>query len=180
MKGLVRTLLVAAVALSVGAQAGLGQQTHQLVVNRGPGDPVVLVKGDYDQMAKDWLRDLALTVKNTQEKPVYGVDVDLSLITGRGDIKPFVVTAQFGKPEVLKTNVASPKDPCLKADKTTVLKLSGQELRRLYDFLRETGIPYPSGVMVKVRTVYFGDGSAWQSGRMVALGGSSELATKRE
>jgi hypothetical protein len=180
MNGTIRSLLVMAFVCAVGACPAEGQDAQRLAVSRTASDPIAIVEGDFDENSRDWLRALSLTVRNANAKPIYGAEFDLVLKPATAARKPLVVSLQYGRPELFKTNFATDKDRALKPEKTTLLKLTRQELEKVYDYMRATGESYPATVMVKLRAVYFGDGSAWKDGRVVAFGGAGAVARSSE
>jgi hypothetical protein len=112
-----------------------------------------------------WPWDFVLEVKNTGDRPIYGLSLLWMLRDVRApDGNPYGGTLNFGRPEfrTLPVETPKPEDVPIQPGEMYVFKLSKPSAGGLENFTKEDGVPPLTGVVVYFNFISFGDGTGWE------------------
>jgi hypothetical protein len=108
----------------------------------------------------DWLRNLTLSIKNTSDKTIVFIDIDLHFIKpGAPEDEPIYVQQFFYSPPYAPQESIAP-------GKKAEIKLTSEDFEMINRYLGQDN--YPSGaveVEIVVDEVKFDDGTFWRSGQ---------------
>ena len=152
---------------STGIAAGSGSGTtvkKNLRVDTKMSEPLTLAGGEFNQ-DEDWLKSLALTVKNTSTKNVVYAEYELVLKGVRkADGTPMTLPVYYNA-DVTKGDMQLSEAKAVKPDKTTKLSVNSKDYKKLLDDLKAIHAKPPVEATLRLRFVAFDDGSAWRDGR---------------
>jgi hypothetical protein len=117
---------------------------------------------------KDWLKTLNLNFKNTHDKSIVYMEVELEIApTGKMDL-PLRLPIRFGKrPGASKDTQESKTLNKLAPNKTKKLSLSDEMSIFLSNYMREKEIEDIDKVKVYVEFIVFEDGIGWSKGHIL-------------
>jgi hypothetical protein len=166
------TLVSSSFSITTSAFSGtLAQKKERILRHRRfPVEPIRIVHvnnlrkalklGSKFTEEDDWLKDLTLSVKNTSDKTIVFIDIDLHFIKpGAPEDEPIYVQQLFYNPPYAPQESIAP-------DKKAEIKLRSEDFEMINRYLGQDN--YPSGaveVEIIVDEVKFDDGTFWRSGR---------------
>src|SRR5262249_7924947 len=158
--GLLVALLPFAVPAPSAAATGL-------MMARFDNEPLAIEKGDYDP-ADAWLGTLQLSVRNASSKPICYAEYTLEMAGFQVDGEKMVMRLVFGDAAIAQTKRVGPDAKSLAPSKTTKLKVVSDKWSTMAAQMKRLGSPYHGNAVLKLRSVYFADGTHWQDGRIIS------------
>lgn len=146
---------VCAIMMALPQSAWAGDPT--LMIDRLDDQPLAVERGEFAPKDPEWLRTLALHVKNTGSKEISYVEFSVTLSGIDGDTVDYALA--FGSqehPTALKS---------IKPDKVAKLQWSGDDYKGLKKALADGHVFYPATAVFRLHVVAFADGSVWRDGR---------------
>ena len=133
--------------------------------------------------AADFPRNFQLEIKNTSQKPIYYLEIDLVLPESRAYFpSPLILRMFFGSRSLINQDTyASPDDPCLKPNETLVLEPYGKTAEYLYKHLVDRGLQeiVTGKILLAPQMVNFGDGTCYINSRMYKAEKTKLILLKR-
>lgn len=122
-------------------------------------------EGFQDLNNEHWPRDFQVEVKNTGDRPIYGLSLIWMLknVTAP-DGNPYGGSLNFGRPEFMTVvgEIPKPEDVPIQPGETYVFKLNKPTFEGLESFAKDQGVPPLKGVLVYFNFISFGDGTGWE------------------
>jgi hypothetical protein len=166
----VGVIAVALLNVTISTTAQSSQSKRQLD-DRVPGHLPIKIKikkekeeGFQDLANEHWPRDFQLEVKNTGDRPIYGLGLAWELTEVRApDGNIYGATLNYGRAEFMTVPGETPKpdDVPIQPGEIHVFKLSKPMADGLASFAKENHLTLKN-VMVWFRFISFGDGTGWE------------------
>ena len=136
-----------------------------LRVDKKMSEPLAIAAGEFSQ-DEDWLRTLAVTVKNTSAKNVVYAQYELVLQGVRNaNGQPMTLPVYYGSSDIVKGDMPLSEAKAVKPDKTTKLSVNSKDYKKLLEDLKAIHAKPPVEATLRLRFVCFDDGTAWRDGR---------------
>jgi hypothetical protein len=114
-----------------------------------------------DLKDENWVREFELEVKNTGDKPIYVIYIELITDVKLGNI-PLVFSLVYGRAELGDIiTKAEPDDPSIKPGETYVFKIHPGQVPAWEQSLREKSHPDASRINASLELLSFGDGTGY-------------------
>jgi len=155
---LVCAAAVCAVVSVLPTTAWAGDPT--LMIDRLEDQPITVDRAEFAPKDPEWLRTLALHVKNTSAKQINYVEFSVSLSGIDGDTVDY--TLRFG---VADTPHQTDPKLVINPDKMAKIQWTGDDYKGLKKALASGHIFYPAAAVFRLHTVGFADGSTWKDRR---------------
>jgi hypothetical protein len=140
-----------------------------LRLDQKSAEPLALAAGEFSQ-EEDWLKTLALTVKNTSTKNVVYAEYELVLHGVRNTAgMPITLPVYYGDSDLVKGDMPLSEAKAVKPDKTAKLSVSSKDYKKLLEDLKAVHAKPPVQATLRLRTVCFADGTAWRDGHAATV-----------
>lgn len=108
-----------------------------------------------------WVEEFELEVKNTGDKPIFFIFIDLITDVKLGNT-PLVFSLVYGRAELGDIiTKAEPDDPSIKPGETYVFKIHPGQVPAWEQSVREKSHPDASRILAKIETLSYGDGTGY-------------------
>jgi hypothetical protein len=128
------------------------------MIDRLEGQPLTVERGEFAPKDPEWLRTLALHIKNTGSKEITFLEFAVSVSNLDGDVAEYKLAFTGTDP---KTGAPKP----IKPEKAVKLTWSGDDYKAMKKVLADHKVFYPSAAVFRLHVVSFADGSSWRDGR---------------
>ena len=166
MKGSPKLLCLLVALLPIAAPAPARAATG-LLMARFDNEPLAIEKGDYDP-SDAWMGTLQITVRNAAPKPICYAEFTLEMSGFQVSGETMVMRLVYGDASIAETKRVSSDAKSLAPSKTAKLKVRSDKWSTMAAQMKRLGSPYHGNAVLKLRSVYFADGSHWQDGRLVS------------
>lgn len=178
LRSIRRTIIAVCFAVSLPAP-GLASQAGERTVNKvkAPDEPLRITKLKLKGTARgfgqkftdddEWLRDLTLSVKNTSNKPIVYIEIDLHFPRpeDQPSLLPFGSSLRHGYYPVLHSPLPSDAPRPLMPGEKAEIKLSDSEHESLVGTLKQLDYPVSlKRLELSVSIIIFNDDTGWNLG----------------